>query len=30
MGFFGTFWHWLNTQLTAFIGVNTARLATAI
>jgi type IV secretion system protein VirB6 len=27
MGFFATFWTWLNGQLTAYIGNNTARLA---
>ena len=27
MGFFATFWNWLNGQLTAYIGDNTARLA---
>jgi type IV secretion system protein VirB6 len=27
MGFFATFWTWLNTQLTTYIGDNTARLA---
>ena len=27
MGFFATFWSWLNGQLTAYIGDNTARLA---
>lgn len=27
MGFFATFWSWLNGQLTAYIGSNTARLA---
>jgi type IV secretion system protein VirB6 len=27
MGFFATFWSWLNTQLGAYIGDNTARLA---
>jgi type IV secretion system protein VirB6 len=30
MGFFGTFWNWLNGQLTGFIGDNTARLATVL
>ena len=27
MGFFATFWSWLNGQLAAYIGDNTARLA---
>ncbi len=27
MGFFGTFWAWLDGQLTTYIGDNTARLA---
>jgi type IV secretion system protein VirB6 len=27
MGFFGTFWTWLNGQLATYIGDNTARLA---
>jgi type IV secretion system protein VirB6 len=27
MGFFGTFWGWLNGQLATYIGNNTARLA---
>lgn len=27
MGFFATFWNWLNGQLAAYIGDNTARLA---
>jgi type IV secretion system protein VirB6 len=27
MGFFATFWSWLNAQLGAYIGENTARLA---
>jgi type IV secretion system protein VirB6 len=27
MGFFATFWSWLNGQLTSYIGDNTARLA---
>jgi hypothetical protein len=27
MGFFATFWSWLNAQLGAYIGDNTARLA---
>ena len=27
MGFFATFWSWLNTQTAAYIGENTARLA---
>jgi type IV secretion system protein VirB6 len=27
MGFFATFWSWLNTQLASYIGENTARLA---
>jgi type IV secretion system protein VirB6 len=30
MGFFATFWTWLNGQLTTYIGDNTARLATAL
>ncbi|HEX4151884.1 MAG TPA: type IV secretion system protein [Steroidobacteraceae bacterium] len=30
MGFFATFWSWLNGQLTAYIGNNTARLAAAL
>jgi type IV secretion system protein VirB6 len=30
VGFFATFWSWLNGQLTAYIGDNTARLATAL
>jgi type IV secretion system protein VirB6 len=30
MGFFSTFWTWLNGQLTAYIGDNTARLAAAL
>jgi type IV secretion system protein VirB6 len=30
MGFFATFWTWLNGQLTAYIGDNTARLASAL
>ncbi len=30
MGFFVTFWTWLNGQLTAYIGDNTARLASAL
>jgi type IV secretion system protein VirB6 len=30
MGFFGTFWAWLNGQLAAYIGNNTARLAAAL
>ena len=30
MGFFGTFWNWLNGQLTQYIGDNTARLAAAL
>jgi type IV secretion system protein VirB6 len=30
MGFFGTFWTWLNGQLTTYIGDNTARLAAAL
>lgn len=30
MGFFATFWSWLNGQLAAYIGDNTARLATAL
>ena len=27
MGFFATFWSWLNSQLATYIGNNTARLA---
>ncbi len=30
MGFFATFWSWLNTQLATYIGDNTARLATVL
>lgn len=30
MGFFATFWAWLNTQLTAYIGTNTALVAQAL
>jgi type IV secretion system protein VirB6 len=30
MGFFTTFWSWLNGQLAAYIGTNTARLATVL
>jgi type IV secretion system protein VirB6 len=30
MGFFATFWAWLNGQLTTYIGDNTARLASAL
>jgi hypothetical protein len=30
MGFFATFWSWLNGQLATYIGNNTARLATAL
>ncbi|HEY0802080.1 MAG TPA: type IV secretion system protein, partial [Steroidobacteraceae bacterium] len=30
MGFFATFWSWLNGQLAAYIGDNTARLAAAL
>jgi type IV secretion system protein VirB6 len=30
MGFFATFWSWLNGQLAAYIGSNTARLAAAL
>ena len=30
MGFFATFWSWLNGQLAAYIGDNTSRLAAAI
>ena len=30
MGFFATFWGWLNGQLATYIGDNTARLAAAI
>ena len=27
MGFFATFWSWLNAQLGTYVGENTARLA---
>jgi type IV secretion system protein VirB6 len=30
MGFFATFWSWLNGQLAAYIGDNTARLASVL
>jgi type IV secretion system protein VirB6 len=30
MGFFATFWSWLNGQLTTYIGDNTARLASVL
>jgi type IV secretion system protein VirB6 len=30
MGFFATFWSWLNGQLAAYIGNNTARLAATL
>jgi type IV secretion system protein VirB6 len=30
MGFFQTFWTWLNSQLSGYIGDNTARLASAL
>jgi type IV secretion system protein VirB6 len=30
MGFFQTFWSWLNTTLTGYIGNNTAHVATAL
>jgi type IV secretion system protein VirB6 len=30
MGFFATFWTWLNGQLSTYIGDNTARLASAL
>jgi type IV secretion system protein VirB6 len=30
MGFFATFWNWLNGQLAAYIGDNTARLASVL
>jgi type IV secretion system protein VirB6 len=30
MGFFATFWTWLNGQLTTYVGDNTARLASAL
>ncbi len=30
MGFFGTFWTWLNTQLADYIGANTALVAQAL
>jgi type IV secretion system protein VirB6 len=30
MGFFATFWAWLNAQLGTYIGGNTARVATAL
>jgi type IV secretion system protein VirB6 len=30
MGFFQTFWSWLNSQLTTYIGDNTARVAASL
>ncbi|HUA88945.1 MAG TPA: hypothetical protein VL994_05895, partial [Steroidobacteraceae bacterium] len=30
MGFFATFWSWLNAQLTDYIGANTALVAAAL
>ncbi len=30
MGFFSTFWSWLNTQLTTYVGDNTARMAAVL
>jgi type IV secretion system protein VirB6 len=30
MGFFASFWTWLNNQLSAYIGDNTARVSTAL
>lgn len=30
MGFFATFWAWLNAELTTYIGDNTARLASVL
>src|SRR6516165_12030773 len=30
VGFFATFWAWLNSQLTAYIGTNTALVAQAL
>jgi len=30
MGFFATFWTWLNSQLATYIGDNTARLSTTL
>lgn len=30
MGFFQTFWSWLNAQLSTYIGTNTARVAEAL
>jgi type IV secretion system protein VirB6 len=30
MGFFATFWNWLNGQLASYIGDNTARLASVL
>ena len=30
MGFFATFWSWLNGQLGTYIGDNTARVATTL
>jgi type IV secretion system protein VirB6 len=30
MGFFATFWSWLNSQLAAYIGDNTSRLAAVL
>jgi type IV secretion system protein VirB6 len=30
MGFFATFWTWLNAQVATYVGDNTARLAAAL
>ena len=30
MGFFASFWSWLNMQLTGYVGSNTAVLATVL
>ena len=30
MGFFQTFWTWLNGQLASYIGTNTAKVAMAL
>jgi type IV secretion system protein VirB6 len=30
MGFFATFWTWLNTQMATYVGANTARLASVL
>ena len=30
MGFFQTFWTWLNSQLANYIGANTAKVAAAL